>query len=141
KNNWDQYALHIQKHGNLGAIYPKYKWGVEGDTPAFMHVMPNGLSDPDIPTQVSWSGYFSFGFGRDSLNHCYTNYTGEPYNISTTYFKYFYPAIFNNFAARMDWAKEGKGNRNPVVIIDGDKGTNPIEIVCKTGKKIKLNAS
>lgn len=141
RRNWDQYALHIQKHGNLGNMYPKYKWGVEGDTPAFLHVMPTGLSDPNIPTQVSWSGYFEFGLGRDNLIHSYTNHTGEPYEISTKYFKYFYPAIFNNFAARMDWAKDGKGNRNPVVIINGKQGIDPIEIVSKAGKMIKLNAS
>jgi hypothetical protein len=41
----------------------------------------------------------------------------------------------------MDWAKEGKGNRNPVVNINDDKGINPIEIVCKTGEEIKLDAS
>ena len=34
KNNWEQYAAHIQGHGNLGKVYPKYKYGVEGDTPA-----------------------------------------------------------------------------------------------------------
>lgn len=140
-NNWNEYALHIQKHGNLGALYPKYKWGVEGDTPAFMHFMPNGLSNPDIPTQVSWSGYFEYSLGRDSLTFSYTNYTGEAYEICTKYFAYFYPALFNNFAARMDWAKEGKGNRNPVVNINNDKGINPIEIVCKTGEEIKLDAS
>lgn len=141
KSNWDQYALHIQKHGNLGALYPKFKWGVEGDTPSFMHVMPSGLSDPDVPTQVSWSGYFRWGQGRDSLTHTYTNYTGEPYEICTEYFAYFYPALFNNFAARMDWAAEGKGNRNPVVIVDGDKGVRPREIACKKGKRVKLDAS
>ncbi len=141
KSNWDQYALHIQQHGNLGALYPKYKWGVEGDTPSFMHVMPNGLSDPDSPTQVSWSGYFEWGLGRDKKTNCYTNYTGEPYKIGTRYFAYFYPAIFNNFAARMDWAKDGKGNRNPVVIVNKEKGLKPITIVCKTGKTIKLDAT
>jgi hypothetical protein len=140
-NNWSEYARHIQQHGNLGALYPKYKWGVEGDTPAFMHIMPNGLSDPDMPTQVSWSGYFEYGLGRDSLTHSYTNYAGEPYDIGTKYFKYFYPAIFNNFASRMDWAKDGKGNRNPVVMINGEKGINSVEIVCKTGEYIKLDAS
>jgi hypothetical protein len=140
-NNWDQYAVHIQKHGNLGALYPKYKWGVEGDTPAYMHVMPNGICDPDIPTQVSWSGYFEFGIGRDKRTYSNTNYTGEPYEIGTKYFNYFYPAIFNNFAARMDWAKDGKGNRNPIVNIDGDKSIKIIQIVAKAGKKVKLNAS
>ena len=140
-NNWDKYAQHIQNHGNLGALYPKYKWGVEGDTPSYMHVMPNGLSNPDFPTQVSWSGYFEFGLGRDKLTQSNTNYTGEPYETGTKYFAYFYPAIFNNFAARMDWAKDGKGNRNPVVIIDGDKSLKPLEVVAKAGKSIKLNAS
>lgn len=140
-NNWKEYAIHIQNHGNLGALYPKYKWGVEGDTPAFLHFMPNGLSNPDIPTQVSWSGYFEYRLGRDSLRYSYTNYTGEAYDISTKYFASFYPAMFNNFAARMDWAKDGKGNRNPVVMINEDKGINPIEIVCKTGEPITLDAS
>lgn len=141
KSKWDQYALNIQQHGNLGALYPKFKWGVEGDTPSFMHVMPNGLSDPDSPTQVSWSGYFRWGLGRDGKTHSYTNYTGEPYDIGTYYFNYFYPAIFNNFAARMDWAKDGKGNRNPVVIVNGHKGIKPIQVVGKVGKTIKLDAS
>jgi hypothetical protein len=26
KSQWDQYAEHIQQHGHLGALYPKYKW-------------------------------------------------------------------------------------------------------------------
>lgn len=141
KSNWDQYALNIQGHGNLGSLYPKFKWGVEGDTPSFMHVMPNGLSDPDCPTQVSWSGYFEWGMGRDGKTHCYTNYTGEPYKIGTRYFSYFYPAMFNNFAARMDWAKDGKGNRNPVVVVNKDKGLKPLAMVCKPGEKVKLDAS
>jgi len=95
-----------------------------------------GYLTPDIPTQVSWSGYFEYSLGRDSLTFSYTNYTGEAYEICTKYFAYFYPALFNNFAARMDWAKEGKGNRNPVVNINNDKGINPIEIVCKQEKKL-----
>jgi hypothetical protein len=140
-NNWNEYALHIQNHGNLGALYPKYKWGVEGDTPAFMHLMPNGLSDPDIPSQASWSGYFEFGLSRDSLTYSYTNYTGKPYELGTSYFKYFYPALFNNFAARMDWANEGKGNRNPVVIVNGKAGTSQFTIEKKSGKKVLLDAS
>ena len=53
KSNWDQYATHIQKHGHMGSQYPKYKYGVEGDTPAFLFLMPNGLNDPEDPTQCS----------------------------------------------------------------------------------------
>ncbi len=36
RKNWDEYATHIQDHGNLGKVYPKYKYGVEGDTPSFL---------------------------------------------------------------------------------------------------------
>lgn len=138
---WDEYARHIQNHGNLGRLYPKYKWGVEGDTPSFLHVIPMGLSDPDVPGQVSWSGYFESGLGRDSITHSYTNYAGKPYDICAKYFMYFYPASFNNFAARMDWADKGVGNRNPVVVINGDKGINPIKINANNNTTITLDAS
>ena len=56
--NWNEYATHIQNHGNLGKIYPKNKYGVEGDTPSFLHVTPNGLNDPTVCSQAGWGGYF-----------------------------------------------------------------------------------
>lgn len=74
KTNWDEYALHIQNHGNLGKVYPKYKFGVEGDTPSFLYVMPNGLNDPLIPNQVSWGGYFEWGISPDDSTFAYTNH-------------------------------------------------------------------
>lgn len=140
RENWDEYAHHIQGHGNLGKVYPKYKYGVEGDTPSFFYVMPNGLSNPLVPDQVNWGGYFEWGKGPDGT-YAYTNHEGKAYEICKKYFAYFYPATFNNFAARMDWADEGKGNRNPVVILNRDKGIKPIEIKKKAGKKIRLDAS
>ena len=56
KSNWNQYATHIQGHGHMGSQYPKYKYGVEGDTPSFLYLMPTGLNDPEDPTQCSWGG-------------------------------------------------------------------------------------
>ena len=41
----------------------------------------------------------------------------------------------------MDWAKEGSGNRNPIVIINNQKGNEAIRISPKTGKEVLLNAS
>lgn len=139
---WDEYAENIQGHGNLGKLYPKYKWGVEGDTPAFLHIMPVGISNPDIPSQASWGGCFTWDFGRDSATKCYTNKIGvEANSLSAKYLTNFYPAIFNNFAARMDWAKDGKGNTNPKVIIDGDESLGIINRKPKQGKTVILNAS
>ncbi|MFG0289472.1 MAG: nucleoside hydrolase-like domain-containing protein [Rhodopirellula sp. JB044] len=131
KSRWNQYAEHIQNHGHMGSQYPKYKYGVEGDTPAFLYIMPNGLNDPEDPTQSSWGGNFvkkGGGLWREA-NSCAAN------------FKQTYPAAFNNFAARMDWAKDGKGNRNPVLDLDGDKGLTVITKTLDQGASATLDAS
>jgi hypothetical protein len=141
KKNWEEYANHIQSHGNLGKVYPKYKYGVEGDTPSFLYLLPNGLNNPEIPTQVSWGGYFEWGKSEDGSTKAYTNFEGAANKICNYYENYFYPATFNNFAARMDWAAEGKGNRNPVVILNGDYDIVPIEMEKKPGKSVTLDAS
>ena len=141
KTNWDEYALHIQNHGNLGKVYPKYKFGVEGDTPSFLYVIPNGLNDPLSPNQVSWGGYFEWGISPDDSTFAFTNHKGTAKEICNKYETYFYSATFNNFAARMDWAAEGKGNRNPIMVINGNEGINPIHIEKKQGNSITLDAS
>jgi hypothetical protein len=54
------YTEHIQNKGPLGAVYPDTKWAPEGDTPAFMHIYPNGLNNPEQIDQGGWGGRFSF---------------------------------------------------------------------------------
>lgn len=52
-------AEHIQQdHGPLGAHYPDVVWGMEGDTPAFLQLIPNGLSVPDRPDWGGWGGRY-----------------------------------------------------------------------------------
>ena len=141
KANWKEYTTHIQGHGHLGKIYPNYKWGVEGDTPSFLHVTPNGLNDPTVPGHTGWGGFFDWELSPDGETYCYTNCQPETRQISQKYEKRFYPAIFANFAARMDWADKGKGNRNPVVCIHKDKGTGVIRMSPKAGTTVTLDAS
>ncbi len=141
RSNWDAYAAHVQQHGNLGGRYPKYKYGVEGDTPAFLHIIPNGLNNPDVPGQVGWGGYFEFGECKDGATKAYQNHGGSAGETSSKYQKYFYPATFNNFAARMDWAKDGKGNRNPLVVIGNDAGLEILTQKPQAGTTITLDAS
>lgn len=141
KNNWEEYATHIQNHGHLGSVYPKYKFGVEGDTPSFLHLMPTGLNDPNVPVQVGWGGYFEWGKGPDNETLAYVNHQGTANNISAKYEKYFYPATFNNFAARMDWAKDGQGNRNPIVVINDDHSLEIKTFTPRQGTKVTLDAS
>lgn len=139
-SNWPEYAEHIQGHGNLGSIYPRNKWGVEGDTPSYLHVLPNGLHDPSVPGMTGWGGFSRWELGMDGETMCYTNHSGETKEISQKYEHYFYPAIFNNFAARMDWAHSGIGNRNPIVVVEGMKGLDMIDMTVSAGSVVNLDA-
>ncbi|MFO8001957.1 MAG: DUF1593 domain-containing protein [Marinilabilia sp.] len=142
KENWDQYATHIQGHGTLGSMYPKYKYGVEGDTPSFLYVLPNGLNYPENPGWGSWGGYFEWAVGPDQETYAYTNHGDmEAYSTCRNQLEHFYPATFNNFAARMDWADQGKGNRNPVVVVNDNQGLDIINMEPGQGKTVTLDAS
>lgn len=142
KREWSQYQTHIQDHGNLGSVYPKYKYGVEGDTPSFLYVLPNGLNVPENPEYGGWGGYFTRDITPDDVTYAYTNHSKLPASkISLKYQSYFYPAIFNDFAARMDWAKDGMGNRNPVIAINRKKDINIIRLTPKQGSSIIIDAS
>lgn len=57
-NGW--LAENIQQgHGPLGAAYPDTAYGVEGDTPSFLGLIPNGLNVPDRPDWGGWGGRYS----------------------------------------------------------------------------------
>ena len=56
-NSW--IAQNIQQnHGPLGAAYPDVAWGVEGDTPAFLSLIPNGLNESEHPEWGGWGGRY-----------------------------------------------------------------------------------
>ncbi len=43
---------------HLGVEYPDVAWGMEGDTPSFLNLIPNGLSDPEHPEWGGWGGRY-----------------------------------------------------------------------------------
>lgn len=142
KANWDRYATGIQNHGALGALYPKYKYGVEGDTPSYLYVWPNGLNDPESPGCGGWGGFFVRATSQDRETQAYVNHHETPANaVSRKYEARFYPAIFNNFVARMEWAKNGAGNRNPIVVVNGDDSLLRIKLAPAPGTSVTLDAS
>ena len=142
KRHWSEHESYIQGHGALGKEYPTYKWGVEGDTPSFLYVMPNGLNDPEDPTQAGWAGYHLRGMCPDSLTTAWTSWEEPTRSISVGYKNAFYPDELNDFKARMQWAAEGKGNHNPKVIVNGKRyDCRAKHIRCRAGSTIRLNAS
>ena len=149
KRHWQQHKDMIQGKGALGKEYPTYKWGVEGDTPSFLYVMPNGLNDPEDPRQCGWAGYHERGLCADSLTTAWTSWQEPVRGISVGYKQRFYPDELNDFCARMQWAAEGKGNRNPQVVVRALNGKTiehttsvaPLRIKAKAGDTIRLDAS
>jgi hypothetical protein len=120
KRNWQLHKDYIQGKGALGKEYPTYKWGVEGDTPSFLYVMPNGLNDPEDPHQAGWAGYHERGLCADSLTTAWTSWQEPLRSISVGYKTRFYPDEINDFMARMQWADEGRGNLNPYIVLTPD---------------------
>jgi hypothetical protein len=52
-------AKNIQQgHGPLGAEYPDVAYGMEGDTPSWLSLIPNGLNDPEHPDWGGWGGRY-----------------------------------------------------------------------------------
>jgi hypothetical protein len=56
-NSW--LAGHIQQgHGPLGAAYPDVAYAMEGDTPSFLSLIPNGLNSAEHPDWGGWGGRY-----------------------------------------------------------------------------------
>jgi hypothetical protein len=56
-NRW--IAENIQQgHGPLGAVYPDVAYGMEGDTPSWLSLIPNGLNAPEHPNWGGWGGRY-----------------------------------------------------------------------------------
>lgn len=95
-------------HGALGAAYPNYNggdpWGSvtgikEGDTPSYLYLIPNGLSDPMKPRWGSWGGrYAGSGTQYSDAKDTFGGVTSE----RATVFRW-RPAYQADFRARMDW--------------------------------------
>ena len=47
-----------QGHGPLGAVYLDVAYGMEGDTPSWLNLIPNGLSYPEHPDWGGWGGRY-----------------------------------------------------------------------------------
>ncbi len=147
---------HIQNHGPLGAVYPDRKWATEGDTPAFMHIYPTGLNDPEKIDQGGWGGRFSFSKkeGIRSMSGV-KKIKEEAELIYDPYFMYanteegskaikrWNKGYNNDFAARMDWSIQknyADANHHPIAVLNRDKSRQVLSVSASAGSSIKLSA-
>ena len=109
-NRW--LAENIQEgHGPLGAIYPDVAYGMEGDTPSWLALIPNGLNEPEHPDWGGWGGRYEL-YRPDYSSLDTGGFTGgvpvepEPRAIWTNAVDRYAPYVLNEYgrAVRLDTA-------------------------------------
>jgi len=149
-NEW----LHanIQRKGPLGKEYPNWDYLMEGDTPSFLNLINNGLSNPEHPEWGGWGGRYEFYTPRTRRWFLYpetrpfwSDAEDEVMGVDGRWYEGNHETIWrwreayqNDFAARMDWTikKYDEANHPPVAKIDGDT-----QITVKKGDRIELSAT
>jgi hypothetical protein len=127
-------------HGPLCAQYTIQK---EGDTPTFMHLIPNGLNVPDRLDWGGWSGRYSFN--RDlNLWWCDQRDTWHGTTSRDNTLARWAAHIQNDFKARADWcvAKTfGHANHQPLVCVQGDASQRTVFVAVQPGGAAELSAT
>ncbi|MBN1187917.1 MAG: DUF1593 domain-containing protein [Bacteroidales bacterium] len=141
----------IRKKGPLGAEYPLWEYLMEGDTPSFLNLINNGLSNPERPDWGGWGGRYELYTPRMQKWHLYqetrpiwTDADDEVMGIDGRWHDGNHETIWrwrdayqNDFASRMDWTVKAydKANHPPVV-----KVNHQTQMTAKKGDRINLSA-
>ena len=149
-NAWLDRAI---RKGPLGAHYPRYMFIMEGDTPSFLSLIPNGLNAPDHPDWGGWGGRYVlrqpagesrpiWTQGGDSFMRTTSADTVAGHTSDQATIWRWREAFQNDFAARIDWTLRpyARANHPPQVIIDGDAGNAPLRRAARTGSQLVLDA-
>ncbi|GAB1192646.1 hypothetical protein APSETT444_001839 [Aspergillus pseudonomiae] len=138
----------IQAVGPLGTKYPDADFILEGDTPSLLHILPNGLTDPEHPEWGSWGGRYgpvTFGEGHfaDSVDTIVDDSGRTMMGSHVTVWRW-REAFQQDFAARMKWtiaSRFSDANHAPVVTVDGDRTRRVIQIPVEPGQEVVLDAT
>jgi hypothetical protein len=118
-----------ENHGPLGAWYPQKNIS-EGDTPAFLNFVDNGLKAYNDYSAGGWGGRYQ------SVRGNYWQDAFDDNNERKTLWRWI-PAVQNDYEARMDWCVKSyeEANHPPVI----NEITVPGPVV--PGQKVELNAA
>lgn len=134
-------------HGPLGALYPtntthKQK---EGDTMAFLYLVPTGMNDPEQPTWGSWAG--RYGPRPDQPGRPYywadvaDEWNGKVHRENTL--ARWAEDLQNDFRARLEWCVQPvqEANHPPRVVVNGQAAMAVQVLPVEPGKTLRLDAS
>ncbi len=142
---------HVRKKGPLGKVYPRWEFLMEGDTPSFLNLISNGLSNPEHPDWGGWGGRYELYTPRPRKWHLYpetrpiwTDADDEVLGLDNRWHTDNHATIWrwrrayqNDFAARMDWTIQppNKANHPPIVKL-GHANT----LTAAPGQRVELSA-
>ena len=156
-NEW--LDAHIRSKGPLGKVYPKFMFIMEGDTPSFLGLIDNGLNAYRRPDWGGWGGRYVYRqpygethaiwtqggdeFGRVTSQDAVMGVDGAMHVSDQATIWRWRAAFQNDFAARMTWtvADYAHANHNPIVVVNGNGGTAPLEMDVTAGESVTLDAS
>lgn len=150
----------IRSKGPLGEHYPMPCCIHEGDTPAFLGLVNNGLASFMSPTFGGWAGRYVWRTfygetrphwtqggdaypGRDHSRDTVVGVDGNTYTSDHATIWRWREAFQHDFAARMDWTIKpvNEANHNPVVTVNGRSGQEPLTITATVGVPLVLDAA
>lgn len=152
-NPWLQTNV-IMNHGPLGAVYPPFRWIMEGDTPSYFGLIDNGLGWSTSPSYGGWGGRYALLQPAGEPHAIWTNDNlttrdtvvlddgGTASSDQATIWRWREHYQYD-FAARMNWCvadQFSKANHNPVAVLNGDLTTNVLTIPAKGGSAVMLAA-
>ncbi|WP_299531982.1 DUF1593 domain-containing protein [Ulvibacterium sp.] len=118
----------------------------EGDSPAWLYFLSNGLNFPDYPHWGGWGGRFQQerpGFFRDVEDKYFDKEKGA-FTTSSMATVFRWRSDFqNDFAARVRWGSgdQSKINHAPIPIVSNYVDDAYVEIPIEVGDKVILDAS
>ncbi|MBL9201190.1 MAG: DUF1593 domain-containing protein [Opitutaceae bacterium] len=142
----------IRRKGPLGAQHPQTTFLMEGDTPSFLNLINNGLSDPDKPDWGGWGGRYELytprlqkWFQEPETRPLWSDASDEVLGIDGHWHQSNHATIWrwrsafqNDFAARMDWTNKpyAEANHPPVVKLGHAR-----QLTAKPGARVDLSAA
>jgi hypothetical protein len=142
----------IVNRGVYGSYYPLPHFSMEGDTPSYLGLIPNGLNDPERPDYGGWGGRYRFykpeksQFKVEEKFPLWTNASdtvlgvdGKPHTSPQATIWRWREAFQNDFAARMAWAMAAnyKDTNHPPLV----KLSHPKRLSVRGGAYVSLDAS
>lgn len=149
----------IRSKGPLGKGYLQYLFIMEGDTPAFLGLIRNGLNSDMNPGWGGWGGRYivrqpqheprpiwssggDFYPGSPNAADTVTGSDGKTYTSNQATVWRWREAFQHDFAARMDWSIKpyASANHNPQLVVNGKPGKEVVYLEAKVGEEVTVSA-